>query len=172
VPAVEFVVFGEAVPQGSKRAFRAPNGRMIVADSSTKLRPWRQEVRAMAAEAWGDRAPITGPVLLALTFFRARPKVHYGSGARADTLRPSAAAFPTSKPDLDKLARSCCDSITDAGVWRDDSQVADLVAAKRFGAPCVTVAVFELPTLEAELPALDDDPGWIVLGLDDAEPAA
>jgi Holliday junction resolvase RusA-like endonuclease len=34
------------------------------------------------------------------------------------------------RPDLDKLLRSTLDGLTDAGVWRDDSQVVSISAAK------------------------------------------
>jgi Holliday junction resolvase RusA-like endonuclease len=34
--------------------------------------------------------------------------------------------------DIDKLQRSCFDSLTDAAVWRDDSQVVDVAARKRW----------------------------------------
>jgi len=149
-PAVGFVVLGIAQPQGSKRAFRTPGGRMIVADSSAKARPWRQEVASVAAEAWGDRPLLTGPVTLALSFWRARPRGHYGSGSRSGVVRPSAPAFPTTKPDSLKLGRAIEDSLTSI-VFRDDAQVVEHRIAKRWGTPPrVEVAVFELAEARAD----------------------
>ena len=34
--------------------------------------------------------------------------------------------------DVDKLARAVLDALTDAALWKDDSQVAQLVAEKRW----------------------------------------
>jgi Holliday junction resolvase RusA-like endonuclease len=103
-------------------------------ESSAKVKPWRQDVRARAIEAieatdW--QAP-AGPVFVTLTFYLQRPKGHYGSGRNAGTLRPTAPESPAVKPDLDKLIRSTMDALTEAGVVRDDAQVVELAARKRY----------------------------------------
>jgi len=36
------------------------------------------------------------------------------------------------RPDCDKLARGAIDALGEAGVWRDDAQVAELVATKAY----------------------------------------
>ena len=60
-------------------------------------------------------------------------------------LLPSAPAEHTVRPDADKLARSLLDAISDAGVWRDDAQVAELHVRKVYGdRPGVRVRLVEL----------------------------
>ena len=55
--------------------------------------------------------------------------------------RPKA-PVPITKPDVDKLARACLDGMTDAGVFRDDSQVTTLTARKRYTTEAPHVRVF------------------------------
>jgi len=127
-----FRVFGDPVAQGSKRAFVVKNRAVVVDDNKAPLRSWRTAVvDAARAELNGD-APELGPVRVTLMFFLRRPK------------RPKA-EVPIVKPDVDKLARACLDAMTDAGVFRDDSQVTTLTARKRYTteAPCVRVFVDE-----------------------------
>lgn len=113
VLVAEFEVDGIPVPQGSKSAWvsqAGPRPRAIMHDDNAKaLKPWRALVQAAAA-AVRPTAPIEGPVLLVAEFRFVRPKT-----VRRD--RPSV------KPDLSKLLRAIEDSITNAGVWKDDAQV-------------------------------------------------
>ena len=121
---------GLPAPQGSKRAI--PNrstGRVSLVESSARVKPWREDVRAAALDAYSGPA-LTGPLYVEITFWIPRPRGHYGTGRNADTLRPSAPEYPAGKPDVDKLARAILDALTSAGTWRDDSQVVSLSAAK------------------------------------------
>jgi Holliday junction resolvase RusA-like endonuclease len=133
--SLAFQVFGDPVPQGSKRAFVVKNRAVVVDDNKATLRSWRSAViDAARVELNADRevawAPEKGPVRVTLMFFLRRPK------------RPKA-DVPIVKPDVDKLARAVLDGLTDAGVFRDDSQVTTLTARKRYTteAPCVRVFV-------------------------------
>lgn len=127
---LSFRVVGTPAPQGSKR--HVGNGVMI--ESSKKVRPWRQDVRAAAADAIDSHAweAPAGAVLVSITFYLQRPKGHYGSGRNAGTVRPTAPRSPAVKPDVDKLVRSTLDALTEAGVLRDDAQVVELAARKRY----------------------------------------
>ncbi len=113
---VEFVVYGSPAPQGSKR--HVGGGRMI--ESSRKVKPWRQDVKA-AAEAWiaanGGVAwrAIDGPILARMVFTVPKP-------ASAPKRRRT---WPDRKPDLSKLIRSTEDALTDAGLIRDDARIVD-----------------------------------------------
>lgn len=120
---------GVAAPQGSKR--HVGNGRMI--ESSARVKPWRESIRAAAlAEMGDDWTPIDGPVEVTVAYYLPRPKSHYGTGRNAGTLKPSAPTYHTSKPDIDKLDRAVLDALTSAGVWRDDSQVWSLYPVKKY----------------------------------------
>jgi Holliday junction resolvase RusA-like endonuclease len=47
---------------------------------------------------------------------------------------------PISKPDLDNVVKAIKDGCNKVA-WKDDSQVIDLVAKKRYGMPRVEVAI-------------------------------
>jgi crossover junction endodeoxyribonuclease RusA len=61
-----------------------------------------------------------------------RPKSHFRTGSRAGELRETAARYPVTKPDRTKLLRALEDALTDAGVWRDDTQVVSGDVSKRY----------------------------------------
>lgn len=137
------VVHGEPAPQGSKKAFvNRKTGRANLVEASKKVRPWRQAVQAAALEAvqevrpgraagplWGPDHPLT----VRITFSMKRPRSHYGTGKKANTIKPTAPDYPAVTPDLDKLVRSTLDGLGEAGVWHDDSRVVRLTAVKLYG---------------------------------------
>lgn len=132
MPILLIDVKGTPGAQGSKRHV----GRGVMVESSKKVAPWRSDVRDAAIAAMGDTwQPLTGPVVIGVTFYFLRPKSHYGTGRNAATLKPSAPITVTSRAhgDLDKLVRSTLDALVSAGVLRDDSLVVDLTARKRWG---------------------------------------
>lgn len=130
----EFYVRGLPAPQGSKRGF-VRGARAVLVESSAKVRPWREAVVAAAVaalEAGVTSYPRGVPLMVSLRFHVPRPKSHYGTGRNATRLKPTAPAFPTTMPDLDKLVRSTLDALTTAGMYRDDSQVTKAQVAKRY----------------------------------------
>ena len=153
---LDFKVFGQPATQGSKKAVPIyRNGQPIVKDGRTltrvvddnpKLSMWRQEVAQVAypafREATDEEEPelLTGPIELTLTFSRPRPRSHYGTGRNAGKLKPSAPAYPITRPDTIKLARAVEDALTGV-VWRDDSQVVDHCLLKKWGTFGVEVCV-------------------------------
>lgn len=139
-------VHGTPAPQGSKR--HVGNGVMV--ESSKRVKPWRQDVKYAALEAMSkDASPLTGPVSVVVTFYLPRPKGHYRTGRNAYLLRDSAPAHPAVKPDVDKLLRSTLDALGEAGVWRDDSQVVALVAAKEYADTCPPGAFLRVTAVSA-----------------------
>jgi crossover junction endodeoxyribonuclease RusA len=125
---LHFVAIGVPQQQGSMRAF-VPRGHRhaIVTDSNRDLKSWRQLV-AQAAQAAilalpaTDRGVLEGGVRLTVAFYLPRPK----SLAARETAH-------TKKPDLDKFVRGVQDALS-AIAFRDDAQVVDLVAMKRYAA--------------------------------------
>jgi Holliday junction resolvase RusA-like endonuclease len=110
-------------PQGSKTVYRV--GQPPV-ESSKKVAPWREAVKAGIREApLRVDGIVNGPVRLRVTFTLRRPKGHYRTGKNAHLLRDSAPPYPAGKPDVDKLLRSTLDAIVAAGVIRDDAQIVD-----------------------------------------------
>jgi Holliday junction resolvase RusA-like endonuclease len=121
-------VHGIPAPQGSKR--HVGNGRMV--ESSKAVGPWREAVRQEAQAALVGTADgwDISPLIVYVVFVLPRPKGHYGTGRNAGQVKPSAPKYPAGRPDLDKLERAVLDGLTAGGVWRDDSQVAFLMAGK------------------------------------------
>jgi crossover junction endodeoxyribonuclease RusA len=111
------------------RLHQLPNGH-TAARYPAGVYVWRGQVQAAVAAL--EVEPFVGPVELRLGFDLPRPAGHFGTGRNAGVLKPSAPAHPAVMPDLDKLVRCVCDAITDAALWKDDSQVVVLHAAKRF----------------------------------------
>jgi len=152
---VAFVVNGTAQPKGSARAFvplawaraavrqgRAP--RAVVTTDNPRSKDWEARVarRAQAVVAAGGGA-FVGPVALAITFALPRPA----------SVRRRA---PTTRPDVDKLARAVLDALTGV-LYADDAQVVDLHTRKRYAVtrPGAWIAV------EAAADAAPDQPNWI-----------
>lgn len=150
---LKFTVYGEAQPQGSARAF-VPKGwaRPIITSDNPSLKGWRQLVADSANQALGALAPVQRALLLegvrlSIAFYLPRPKS-----------LPKRATAHTKKPDLDKLVRSCCDSLSQI-VFRDDSQVCELVAVKHYAAegqpPHVDICV---EATQGTVPLVRDQP--------------
>lgn len=107
-----FYALGTVGPQGSKSyKGRTKTGRVIMAESSNKVAPWREAIKAAAPAV---ERPLDGPIAVRIVFTVPRPK-----SAKAAMVAPS------TRPDLDKCVRSTFDGITDAGLWADDARVSD-----------------------------------------------
>jgi crossover junction endodeoxyribonuclease RusA len=120
-----FFIVGTPAPQGSKRHV----GRGIMVESSKKVKPWREAVKWAVPSPF---PPFAGPLDVELVFSLKRPKGHYGTGRNAGKLKESSPAYPATRPDIDKLARSTLDGLGEAGVFGDDSQIVTLLAEKRY----------------------------------------
>jgi len=110
------VVYGSPAPQGSKKFVgTTAGGRGILAESSKKVRPWRQDVKAAALEARAGAEPIDEPVRVRMVFTMPKP----ASAPKRKRI------YPMRMPDLSKLARSTEDALTEAGIWKDDARVVE-----------------------------------------------
>lgn len=135
-PLLELRIAGLPVPQGSKR--HVGHGVMIESNDA-QLRPWRSTIALETADAF-DGQPVRDAVRVSLRFSFPRPSSHFGTGRNRDVLKPSAPAYKTTKPDLDKLVRAILDGLTGVA-FVDDAQVAELVASKDFGPAGVWIRV-------------------------------
>jgi crossover junction endodeoxyribonuclease RusA len=139
-----FYAYGTPAPQGSKRHV----GHGVMVESSAKVRPWREAVKA-AGEGAGPT--LDGPLAALIVFTLPRPK----TAKKTYTI-------PDRTPDLSKLVRATEDAITDIGLWADDARIASCHALKVFAGyhtwalphPGVIVAASTLP---ADSPQTLDD---------------
>lgn len=106
------VAYGAAAPQGSKRHV----GHGVMVESSKKVKPWREDVKAAAIAAREAGALLLdGPIAVRMVFTLPRP-------ASATKKR----LHPTTYPDVSKLARSTEDAISKV-LWADDARVVEYV---------------------------------------------
>lgn len=148
-------VVGTPKPQGSKRAFVVPGkdgrkNRAIIVDHASAGKgqgrgthaDWRGSVTVGVQRAMGidldypgdGQQPLllTGPLAVRMVFALPRP----ASAPKTRRTWPSGRVG-----DIDKLARSVLDSMTDAGVWRDDAQVVHLDVVKDYPGPDISQPV-------------------------------
>ena len=123
-------VYGVPAPQGSKSFKGMRGGHAILAESSKKVKPWREAVKWAAVDVmdrskreyggFGQEEAFAGAVTVEVDFYFVHPK----TGKR----RPTHSV----KPDIDKLLRSTFDALKDAGVYEDDSRICSVVARKHY----------------------------------------
>ena len=133
---LSFFVPGLARPKGSKQPFpiykgkrgerKVFTGKVALVESAGKsLKAWEQDIRAAAAREMDGSALLDGPIRVELVCFLPKPK----------TPPKSRRLWPCGqRNDVDKLARSCLDALTNR-VWHDDGQVVELRAMKLYGDP-------------------------------------
>jgi Holliday junction resolvase RusA-like endonuclease len=143
IPPIHFFVAGVPKPAGSKRGFFIPKlKRVIITDANPNSKDWKIDVKHAAQKAYSGPL-IDLPLSVRFTFNIVRPKGHFGTGKNATTLRNGARKFPTSKPDLLKLARGVEDAMTGI-IYSDDSQIVSERLFKRYAdAPGVLIEIFE-----------------------------
>lgn len=149
-PLLNFIVHGESQSRGSKTAVPIRGGGMRTKDSNPKSGPW-MKVLAQVARREFERAGYTelfaGPLVMRCTFYRVRPKGHFGV---AGDVKKSAPAYPTSIPDAGKLMRAVEDALSGV-VYGDDAQLVDSWPSKRYGASAyVRIELFALPATMAD----------------------
>ena len=133
---------GTPIPQGSKVAGKAANGRIFIRDANPGLKAWRDNVAQAVWRTMNEREfiidPLKGPVQLHVWFYFEKPKSNR-------TYRPTSRQVG----DLDKLLRAVCDAITDAGGYDDDSQVVSISGEKLWAdqetRPGVVIHLLEMP---------------------------
>lgn len=116
VPAnYRIVVYGSPAPQGSKKFVGMAGGHGMLVESSKKVKPWREDVKAAALLVRNGAQPLDGPLAVRMIFTVPKP----ASAPKRRRL------YPMRKPDVSKLARSTEDALTDAGIWTDDARITE-----------------------------------------------
>jgi crossover junction endodeoxyribonuclease RusA len=125
-------VAGDPRPKGSFRPIvSATTGRAFVKESGgANLKLWRQQLAAAIRSRPQKHEPLSGPVGVFLNFQLRRPQ-HPRS------------RWHVTRPDIDKLERTCLDALT-GEVFHDDSQVVLVCHTKAYGEPGVDITVIPL----------------------------
>jgi crossover junction endodeoxyribonuclease RusA len=129
---IRLTVYGVAQPQGSKTGFvNKKTNRVVIVEgrrgpARTNFAEWRRAV-ADGGRAWRQGHPdaplLDEPLGLAITFYMPKPKS-----------APKWKRWASTRPDVDKLARSVCDSLTGV-LFVDDARIVDLHVTKVYGDP-------------------------------------
>lgn len=132
---------GKPVPKGSARAF-VRRGRAVVTHANKKTKPWQRRATEIIQDTHDGWVLAACEVECVFTFLR--PPSHLDKRGEVRKGKP---AQHTTKPDVDKLLRAALDSITDAGVWPDDSYCVSATGRKFYtsdpAAEGVTITIIE-----------------------------
>ncbi|WKA57155.1 RusA family crossover junction endodeoxyribonuclease [Planococcus shenhongbingii] len=120
-----FEILGDPVAQGRPRAGKTFTGKTVLYDPA-KSRNFKEYVRMVAAQH-APKKLIEGPIHLNMDFYRSPPKKYQTKPKMA--LIESGQLLPTSKPDLDNLAKGVKDGLSKI-IWQDDSQVVSMNVRK------------------------------------------
>ena len=130
------VIAGEPVAKARPRVTRRG-----ITYTPAHTRKYEAHARLAAQLAMGDRPPIEVPVRLELVVELPIPDSWSG---RRRALAITGDLLPTSRPDVDNYIKAGLDSLNEI-VVRDDSQIVEITARKRFSiAPKLVMTVFPL----------------------------
>lgn len=131
----------EPVEQARPRATRI--GRGIRLYDPKKVSVYKKQL-AMMCKFQYKQAPLTGPLMVELNFFR---HIQSSISKKERALRLSGSRRPVVKPDTDNYIKSTLDGLNGL-LWEDDNQIVDLVAHKYYSdKPRVEIEVTQLNEL-------------------------
>lgn len=115
----------EPVEQARPRATRM--GRGIRLYDPKKVSVYKKQL-AMMCKFQYKQAPLTGPLMVELNFFR---HIQSSISKKERALRLSGSHRPVVKPDTDNYIKSTLDGLNGL-LWEDDNQIVDLIAHKYY----------------------------------------
>jgi Holliday junction resolvase RusA-like endonuclease len=136
--SVYFVVTGKPVGKGRPRA--STRGGFVRMYTDAKTLGYEAAIADEAARAMSGAEPFETPMQMQVSCYYPIPKSwpkKIKQGAIDEEV------FPKVKPDLDNVVKAVLDALNGV-VYRDDAQVVNLVATKRYATePRVEVYIFE-----------------------------
>lgn len=134
-----FVVPGDPVGKGRPRFARV--GKAVKAYTPAATKSYETAVALLARTGLGRRGPLQGPLAVRIDAWCPIPS----SWSRRKHARAlDEQLMPTTKPDIDNVAKAVLDALNGTA-FADDSQIVDLTCTKRYGAqPHVQVTVREI----------------------------
>jgi Holliday junction resolvase RusA-like endonuclease len=148
-PVYRIIVYGSPAPQGSKKfvgTYTGKDGRVhgMMGESSSKVKPWREDVKAAALLVRNGKPALEGPIIARMVFTVPKP----ASSPKRRRI------YAMRKPDLSKLVRSTEDALSDAFIWTDDARVIEYSRLAKvypgedpeaLEAPGVIVSIWSVP---------------------------
>lgn len=105
-------------PVAKERPRFSVRGGIPRAYTKAKTRNYERDLACIASLQQKGKPPLEGSIIILVTFYLKRPK----------TVKRK---YPDVKPDIDNYCKALCDSLNGI-VWKDDSQIIDLFASKRY----------------------------------------
>lgn len=132
-------VHADPVPQPRPRA-TVTAGRARIYNPAT-AKPFKQKIMNMFIQN-KDYYPQGIAVRVRIDYYFKRPASLKRAGDPSDPIAHA------KKPDIDNLNKAVLDALSEAGIWHDDRQVADLHARKFYsgkqGTPMVIITIEEV----------------------------
>jgi Holliday junction resolvase RusA-like endonuclease len=136
--SVYFVVTGKPVGKGRPRA--STRGGFVRMYTDAKTLGYEAAIADEAARAMSGAEPFETPMQMQVSCYYPIPK-SWPKKIKQEAIDEE--VFPKVKPDLDNVVKAVLDALNGV-VYRDDAQVVNLVATKRYATePRVEVYVFE-----------------------------
>jgi len=126
---IEFVAKGEVVPKGRHRAVVQGGYARIYTPGSTAK--YEQYIKMVAAEHAPPKL-LTGALVITLHINLQRP-----------ASLPNKITHCIKRPDVDNSIKSILDAL-ESVIYKNDSQIVELHAYKRYGTPSVKIEIEEL----------------------------
>ena len=143
---IEFVIPGDPVAKQRARSVRY--GNSVHHYTPEKTVTYERQVAVLGKQAMRGRSLIVSAVAVTMDICLAVPKSWPRTKRQAalDGLE-----LPINKPDSDNVVKAVFDGLNKA-VWKDDSQVVDLVLSKRYSEnPCVNIRIEQIAALKGNL---------------------
>ena len=136
--SVYFVVTGKPVGKGRPRA--STRGGFVRMYTDAKTLGYEAAIADEAARAMSGAEPFETPMQMQVSCYYPIPK-SWPKKIKQEAIDEE--RFPNVKPDLDNVVKAILDALNGV-VYRDDAQVINLVATKRYSTdPRVEVYIFE-----------------------------
>lgn len=120
-------VHGTPAPQGSK--VRTKYG---MREASNKVMPWREAIVSEVIRQGHSDLRMHGPLQVEVMFSHKRLASHYGRKNGQPYVKPDAARYVATTPDIDKCLRSTFDALTQSGMIEDDKFIVAVQAQQRY----------------------------------------
>ena len=134
---ISFTIPGK--PKALKRHRVSKNGGMYDPSSKDKRDIWLQIAK------FKPKQPLSGNILLSISFTMPRPKNHFRTGRRSHVLKAKAPYDHIKRPDLDNLVKMVADVIQGKDRFiADDSMICTLYAEKHYDRRPKTEVIIDL----------------------------